>query len=278
MVAKQHTIRVFPTRTSMTPADDYSYCGLPDFFIPPHDSVHISVVFTWDIPKAKQLKYQWEGVTNKPVLMGGPAFGDPGNGFQPGMYLRKGITITSRGCPHKCGFCLVPKREGGLRELEVVPGNIIQDNNVLACSDKHLNKVFEMLKTQSRIRFLGGLESKRVTPKIAERLRGLKIAELWLSCDYRSALKPLQKAIGHLRGVGFRQNHLRVYVLIGKDPDEEQERLQTIYRMGALPFAQLYKPQINLGPYSRKWKQFSRLWSRPAAYKSYMKNKSETPK
>ena len=60
-----------------------------------------------------------------PVHMGGPAFNMPGGDFVPGMYLKKGYVITSRGCPNRCWFCSVPRREGGrLRELPITEGNI----------------------------------------------------------------------------------------------------------------------------------------------------------
>ena len=41
-------IRVFPTKTSYTPIDDYVFIGMPPFIIPEHDEIHISCTFTWD--------------------------------------------------------------------------------------------------------------------------------------------------------------------------------------------------------------------------------------
>jgi len=103
--------RVFPTKTSMTPIDQDAYFGGPVMF-PKYDEVHISAVFSWDIHRASELKRQWEMVC--PVVrLGGPAFGDPGGEFIPGMYLKSGITITTRGCIRHCPYCFVPKREGG---------------------------------------------------------------------------------------------------------------------------------------------------------------------
>jgi hypothetical protein len=79
--------------------------------------------------------------------------------FTPGMFLKEGCTITSRGCPKKCGWCSVPKREGAIRELAIKPGWIVQDNNLLACSERHLRAVFAMLQEEDRaIFFNGGLD------------------------------------------------------------------------------------------------------------------------
>ena len=61
----------------------------------------MSVAFTYDLPKAYTLAEKWMRL-GVPVHMGGPAFNNPGGDFVPGMYLKKGYVITSRGCPNRC--------------------------------------------------------------------------------------------------------------------------------------------------------------------------------
>ena len=174
--------RVFPTRTSMSPNDEDAYFGSPDLFTPDnYDEVHISVTFTWGLKKAAQLALDWQRYC-KNVKVGGPAYGDCGN-FVSGKYLKKGITITSRGCPKNCSYCFVPKREGKIKELPIVEGNIIQDNNLLACSQSHIDKVFNMLKKQKQICFKGGLDISLIRDDDVEKLRGLNIKEIWLAFD-----------------------------------------------------------------------------------------------
>jgi len=138
----------------------------------------------------------------------------------------------------------------------------------LACSDKHIEKVFEMLKGQKGICFKGGLEARRITPKIAEGLRGLRIAELWLACDYPGALKPLKTSVEILKKAGFTRSHLHSYVLIGDDMAENESRLRQVYEIGCMPFAQLYQPRQELLTYKKEWKLFARKWSRPAIIRS----------
>ena len=260
--------RVFPIKTSMSPADPDAYFGLPNLFIPKYDEIHISVVFTWMIAKAKWLKKQWEYIA--PVKIGGPAIdGESENPMKSGMYLKKGITITSRGCPNSCIFCLVKKE---LIELDEFPeGNIIQDNNFLACTNHHRKKVYSMLRNQKQIEFKGGLESRRITDKIAEELRSLSIKTLWLACDTPQAINPLRKAVNILKKAGFTKNHLYCYCIIGKNIQEEESRLREIYNLGCMPFAQLYRDPQNSIVYSEKWKHFQRLWSRPAIMWARMK-------
>lgn len=151
-------LRVFARKTNLTPVDDLAFYDTPGLFIPEHDEVHVVVTFTWDIDRGLYLRDCWQDVTDKPVKIGGAAFDDPCMGdFIPGLYLKHGVTITSRGCVNACPWCLVHRREGRLREIEnFAVGNIIQDNNFLACSKQHKRRVYDMLKTQKQVSFRGG--------------------------------------------------------------------------------------------------------------------------
>jgi hypothetical protein len=258
--------RVFLTKTRMSPDDEHVYFGPPESNTPKYDEVHISATFTWDLSHCGLANY-WEKYGA--IKVGGPACGDPGGEFVPGRYLKKGITITSRGCPWNCPFCYVPKREGKIRELKIHNGNIIQDNNLLACSKSHLQKVFQMLRKQRAIEFKGGLDCRLMNAWIFEELCSLKIKSLWFAYDTEEILPSLQKSAEKLRSY-FPRNKLRCYVLIGyaKDTIEAAEaRLKTVWELGFLPFAMLYQTKV----YTKNWHELQRNFSRPAITKSIMK-------
>jgi hypothetical protein len=264
--------RVFPSKTNMSPTDEDCYFGAPDLFTPKYDEVHISTVFTWDIKKAKYLAECWLSYA-KFIRVDGPAFDNTGEEFVSGKYLKPGITITSRGCPSNCDFCFVPGREGKIRELPIVEGNNIQDNNLLACSTKHLNKVFRMLSTQKQIDFGGGLEAARITDKIAEKLRALSICQMWLAYDVPGREKVLLKAVERLKKY-FKRRYIRCYVLIGYENDtieKAEQRLKWTYQIGMLPFAMLYQPKNEKRHYTKAWMRFTKVWCRPAAINTIMK-------
>lgn len=265
-------IRVFPRRTSHTPNDDMVFIGDPPLDRPAADEVHVSVTFTWDKPKAERLKLAWSQYY--PVMKtGGPAYDDPGNGFTPGMYLKKGIVMTSRGCNNNCPPCLVHGREGRIRLLPITEGNIIQDNNLLQCPDYHIEAVFDMLKGQRKIQFTGGLDARLITKTLADKIRGLNIDQIFLACDTDGAIKPLRKAT---RLLGLSQNKLRCYVLLKHDPEETMLhatiRLLQVWEAGCIPFAQLYQPADHYIDYPVEWKRFARAWSRPAASRAVVRD------
>jgi hypothetical protein len=237
-------IRVFPRRTEWTPRDPMAFVGFPPLFRPPDPEtpVYVSVTFTWDKAHAERIADSWRQHYRN-VFLGGPAYDDPGGQFTPGMFLKEGCTITSRGCPKKCGWCKVPFSEGNLRELVISPGYILQDNNILACSENHIRAVFDMLRQQGRrAYFNGGLDKHFLQPWHRELFDSI----------------PMRK--------------LRCYVMIGYDSEtatEAAQRLEHVFSLGFMPFCQLYQPPTDPMPtrvYSAEWKAIMRKWARPAAY------------
>lgn len=270
-------IRVFPRRTRQTPDDNMAFIGYPPEGIRlPCNAVHVSVTFTWDKLRAERLAEAW-GKIFANVELGGSAYGDPGGPFTPGMYLKRGVTITSRGCPNKCSFCYVPKREGKLRECQPIPeGHIVQDNNLLACSEQHFDAVCEMLSRQREIQFSGGFETTRLKDFHIHGLVNLRkqIKQVFFAYDRAVQYEPMRAAILRMRGAGFRQDQLRVYVLCGQKNDtleKAESRMRQVVDAGAWPFAMLYcNDKGELNP-SKQWHRFTRTWILPAAMKAHMK-------
>lgn len=254
----------------MTPTDDYAFVGDPPLFRPKPEEiveVHVSCTFTWDIPETFRLAEAWGRYY--PTFPGGCAFKSLALEFVPGLYVRHGVTFTSRGCNNQCPWCLVPVREWRFREIEIHPGNNILDNNILQCSKDHWNKVVDMLRSQHGVQFSGGLDSRLLTDRHADDLRSLRIKHLFFACDTEGAIKPLERAKQKLPG--FTRQHLRCYVLLafrGETISEAQERLEAVWGIGFLPFAQLYQPPDHYINYPKEWRDLAKAWSRPAITKA----------
>ena len=270
-------LRVFPNRNSYTPNDELVVIGYPPIFIPEHDEIHISCTFSWDREYCKDLKFQWEVRTQKPVVLGGPAFDSPANDFVQGRYLRHNIIFTSRGCNNNCPWCCVPKIEGNLKELPVCAGNIIQDNNFLQTNRAHKEKVFEMLRKQKGICFKGGLEPDLIDDHFVDNITSLHIKELWLACDLDSRLPEFRKGCEKLVKAGFNREKIRCYVLsFGKDMEADEMRAREVYTCGAMPFVQLYRDFSDVKTnYNKDWNAWSRMWQRPAATIAHMEKETD---
>ena len=232
----------------------------------PISAVHVSACFTWDIEQAWRLVEDWRAVLpGIPVTVGGPAWNDPGGDFVPGLYVRKGVSISSRGCPEKCPWCFVPKREGKLRLLPIAEGDLVQDNNVTAFPRAHFEALCSMLRKQPRAAtFAGGLQAARLRDWHIEELRNLKIRELWLAADTDREVNIVRRAALRL---GLSRKKLRCYVMIGYDGEtieKAKRRLENVWEAGCLPFAQLYRDETGGPEYSPAWRKLVKAWSRPA--------------
>ena len=267
-------LRVFPRKTKATPMDENVVINrMPNLF-DEADEVHISVAFTWDIHIAEKLYQSWRGIA--PVFMGGPAFNELSGEFEPGIYLKYGYTITSRGCPNRCWFCSVWKREPEIKELEIKPGYNILDDNLLACSDHHIKAVFEMLKQQKYPAiFSGGIEARLLKPWQVDLFASIRLKELFCAYDTPDDYEPLIEAGRMLKqaNITLENRKARAYVLIGYPNDifgDALNRIKQTIEAGFFPFAMLWRN--DKGEFNREWKQFQRQWANPVIIASNINN------
>jgi hypothetical protein len=267
--------RVFPRRTRATPTDELAFVKPPDLFAPEVDEVHISVAFSYDMPTAERLAEAWSIVA--PVKIGGPATGERSGEFVPGMYLKPGYTITSRGCPNRCWFCGVWRREGReVRELPIMDGWNVLDDNLLACSEPHIRAVFAMLARQGRqAEFTGGLEAARLESWHVDLLAGFsQKPTAFFAYDEEADYEPLVRAGKMLWDAGFTWSGrpLRCYVLIGMPGDTfdaAEKRLKDTIRAGFVPMAMLWRDKHGMTELA--WRRFQREWARPAIIASKLR-------
>jgi hypothetical protein len=256
-------LRIFPRKTNATPNDENVIINrMPELF-DFADKIKISVTFTWDRPQAEKLFQAWRYVA--PTEVGGPAIGLPGKEFTPGMFLKNGYTITSRGCSNKCWFCSVWKRESGITELPIKPGWIIQDDNLLACSDQHIINVFDMLRQQNKpVKFTGGIEAKLLKQWHVDLIASIKLDELFCAYDTKDDLEPLIEAgkMFNAANITLKNRKARCYVLVGFPSDtfeKAEKRIEQTIKAGFFPFAMLYKN--NEGEVDSSWRKFQRQWA-----------------
>jgi hypothetical protein len=155
-------------------------------------------------------------------------------------------TRTTVGCVRHCSFCAVPITEGPFRELEDWPDNpIICDNNLLAASIAHFDRVCDRLERHEWCDFNQGLDARLMTEHHAERLGRLRHAKIRLALDHSSLTDAWTRAYELLLKHKTAKSRISTYVLcgFGSDPADAWKRCQYVdnhSRPAALP--QWYHP------------------------------------
>jgi radical SAM superfamily enzyme YgiQ (UPF0313 family) len=187
-------------------------------------------------------------------------------------------TRTTKGCIKKCSFCAVPHIESKFEELEdyeIKP--ILIDNNLLACSKRHFDKVIDNFKNLLWCDFNQGLDIRLLNKYHAERFAELKNPIIRLAWDNIKDEKFFIRTYELLKKAGIPNKNIQVYVLIGfKDtPEDALYRLQKIEKLGLLPNPMRYQPircKIKNDYVGENWtdkelKRFMRYWSRLIFFK-----------
>jgi len=208
------------------------------------DTIYLSVVFSWDLPEALRMK----GASKKRVVIGGPAAKLAGIQTEELPYSALPFhnplaTFTTRGCPNSCAFCAVPRLEGDLVELDDFPIKpVVCDNNLLAASIKHFDRVIDRLKVLPFVDFNQGLEAERFTPYHAKRIKEIKHTKVRFALDSSVDYDPVKNAIEICRATGL--NNIGIYVLIGfhDTPEDAKTRLEWVRSQKIRPTPMRYQP------------------------------------
>jgi len=236
-------------------------CAPGPLFASAYDLVALSAIFSWDVPALIAGANQVQGRAGE-VEIGGPgtlALAEyieqqtgiaPVRGLdmrfeqQPGTYAQ---TFTTRGCPGSCPWCIVPRLEGR-RIIEYPnfdPAPVVLDNNILAASVEHQERVVEKLLQQGypRVDFVSGFDARLFDEEAYSRFSRLPLKCWRFAFDALDREPAVREALALLRSRGVRPPHLRVYVLAGNEPLEAcLYRAQRVIAWGAEPFVQPLQP------------------------------------
>ena len=174
------------------------------------------------------------------VLRGGQFGADgywqPSNNGLGYWFVIYAIGYITRGCPNKCPWCYVPRKEGNIkpyrRWTELVrydtPDLILMDNNILA-SEYGIGQLKDMAGKGWRIDLNQGMDARLVTEEIADVLASLQwIKYIRFSCDTVSQVKHIDRVAELLAERGVKPYRLFVYLLVRKDLDEADYRVQQL--------------------------------------------------
>lgn len=199
------------------------------------------------------------------IFFGGTGYYYPGGGpelpeeiehFYPDYSLYPEMTsetaygYLTRGCPRRCGFCIVGYKEGtqskkvaDLSEFWNGQKNIkLLDPNMFACKDwEDLSE--QLIDSKAWIDFTQGCDIRIMTDKKAEYIRKMKIKQIHFAWDqYKDKEMIVPKFREFQNLTGWKRDKMTVYVLCGYDTTIEQdlERIYTLRDMNYSPYVMIY--------------------------------------
>jgi len=161
-------------------------------------------------------------------------------------------TVTSRGCIRMCKFCSVPIIEGlpvlqkfGKRQIELedwLDRPVICDNNILANSIEHFDRVCDRLEKWDWCDFNQGVDSRLLNEHHAERFARLKRSVIRPALDSLAYVDKWDAAIDLLFKFKIAKQNIRAYAIIGfgTSPDESWAICKHIEARGIKPLPQWF--------------------------------------
>jgi hypothetical protein len=184
------------------------------------DKTYVSCVFT----ENKHLCDEWVGHSG--TLVGGSGF-DLKIALPPEIESVKpkiNIGFTTRGCVHKCYFCVVPRKEGDIRVVGDIydfwdgknKSIVLLDNNILGITEHFFKIASQLKKEKIRVDFNGGIDFRLLTDDICKELFSLKhLFEIRLAFDDIGYKPKILKALEMLRRNGMKDWATRWYIYTG---------------------------------------------------------------
>lgn len=173
----------------------------------------------------------------------------PDYSIYPSIDNKTAYGFITRGCPNKCKWCIVPKKEGNVRpymDVEDIAINgrtnlILMDNNILA-SDYGLQQIEKIIKLGLKVDFNQAMDARLVTPEIGKMLARVKwIKRIRFGCDTEQQIGHCERAIELIDSAGYKGEYF-FYCMLHGDIRENLSRVNHWKNRGKryLPHCQPY--------------------------------------
>lgn len=170
------------------------------------------------------------------------------------------IGFTQRGCRLKCKFCVVPRKEGAIRQEKTVseiwrgepyPRHLVLLDNDFFGQPEWQTRIDEIREGGFKVSFNQGINVRFITEDSAAAIAsvrysddGFKTPRIYTAWDNRKDEKRLFDGLNLLVKHGIKPDHIMVYMLIGFWPGETEEdwlyRSSQLRAFGARPYPMPY--------------------------------------
>lgn len=157
----------------------------------------------------------------------------PDYSIYPEIDKKTAYGFLTRGCPNKCAWCVVPKKEGTIRpymdvdDIAIDGRNrlILMDNNILAC-DYGLAQLDKIARRGYRVDFNQAMDARLVTDDVAALIARVRFQPvIRFGCDTRAQIEACATAMERIDSHSGRHRRYILYTMIHGSIRECYERI-----------------------------------------------------
>ena len=190
--------------------------------------------------------------------------------------------FLTRGCPNKCPWCVVPRKEGKVRPymdcdeiaIEGRKNLVLMDNNILASGDYAVEQFEKIIERGYHVDFNQAMDARLVTPDFAKLLGRMKWinSRIRFGCDTTPQIEHCERAMQMINDAGFKGEYF-LYTMIGCKNDLTEcynrihywwERLQDFRKnkigRAVYAYAQPYRDPDNPNHRIPQWQKDMAQW------------------
>ena len=167
----------------------------------------------------------------------------------------------TRGCPNKCKWCVVPRKEGAIRpymdiDQIATPTRtkiILMDNNILAAGDYAKEQLQKIIDRDYKVDFNQALDARLVTDEFAKLLAQIKWikSRIRFGCDTPAQIMECERAMEMINSHGYRGEYF-LYTMLNVNFDECWHRISYWWKKNQELVAQHHKPRVY--PYAQPYR------------------------
>ena len=158
----------------------------------------------------------------------------PDYSIYPGIRPDTAFGFLTRGCPNKCKWCVVPKKEGAIRPymdcdeiaIEGRKKLVLMDNNILAAGDCAKQQMRKIIERGYRVDFNQAIDARLMTEEFADLMARMKWIDrrIRFGCDTEAQVKHCEWAMTMLNEAGFHGEYF-IYCMLNDDFQESYGRI-----------------------------------------------------
>lgn len=209
----------------------------------------------------------------------------PDYSIYPELTKDTAFGFLTRGCPRRCEFCHVGRKEGKRAHkvadlTEFWRGQkkiVLCDPNILACPE-HNDLLQQLVKSKAKVNFNQGLDVRLMNEINIELLKQIKLDTIHIAYDRYSDKETIErkmKMFQEMTGYNKDKGRVMVYILVNFDTTIEQdiERIQFCRSLKFAPYPMIYDKEHADPIYKRlqRWCNNFVFWKTPT-FEEYNSN------